>query len=190
MRTLTRSGIAAVFLSAAVAGWWLGSAQATAHVSLAPRVTVSNAAPEQLELVRWALGRFEAFGLEPPAVEIAFHADRSACEGHIAFATKALVDICTTLVNVMTRRVALHEMGHIWLDQSANDRVRERFLILRGLRSWNSWTDPWERRGFEQAAEILSWVLGERILTAQIPAHDPGELEVAFELLTGVDPSP
>ena len=153
-------------------------------------MTVSSAAPEQLELVRWALGRFEAFELEPPAVEIAFDADRSACEGHVGFATEARIDICTTLVNVMTRRVALHEMGHIWLDQNADDRVRERFLTLRGLRSWNSLTDPWQRRGFEQAAEILSWVLGERILMAQIPAHDRGELEVAFELLTGVDPSP
>ena len=32
----------------------------------------------------------------------------------------------------------------------------------------------------------MSWALGERILTAQIPNDDPEQLTPAFELLTGV----
>ena len=33
----------------------------------------------------------------------------------------------------------------------------------------------------------MSWALGERILTAQIPHNDPEQLAPAFELLTGVE---
>ena len=32
----------------------------------------------------------------------------------------------------------------------------------------------------------MAWVLGTRILTAQIPDNDPVQLGAAFELLTGV----
>jgi hypothetical protein len=32
----------------------------------------------------------------------------------------------------------------------------------------------------------MAWALGTRILTAQIPGNDPGQLAAAFELLTGV----
>jgi hypothetical protein len=32
----------------------------------------------------------------------------------------------------------------------------------------------------------MSWALGNRILSAQIPDNDPQRLEESFELLTGV----
>jgi hypothetical protein len=76
-----------------------------------------------------------------------------------------------TSVNAMTRRTMLHEIGHIWLDTNTTQSLRDRFLELRGLRSWNASSDPWELRGSEQGAEIMSWALGERILTAQIPTQ-------------------
>ena len=94
------------------------------------------------------------------------------------------MDVCTTLLNAMTRRTLLHEMSHVWLDQHTNVSTRSSFLNLRGLASWNSRRDPWRFRGFEQAAEILSWGLGERILSAQIPDNDPGQLAGIYELLT------
>jgi hypothetical protein len=119
-------------------------------------------------------------------VEIAFHADPSGCGGHLGFAAHGMVDVCTALANVMTRRTLLHELAHIWLDQNVTTSVRDRFLDLRGLRSWNASSDGWSLRGYEQGAEIIAWALGERILTAQVPSNGPAELELAFELLTGV----
>jgi len=56
---------------------------------------------------------------------------------------------------------------------------------VRGLRAWNSSADPWGLRGYEQAAEILAWGLGERILTPTIPDNDPERIAASYELLTG-----
>jgi hypothetical protein len=187
MRTVIRFGALALLIATVVGTWWLRSAGAAAKVAIRQGVEVSGGTPEQLAMARWAVGRFEAAGLEPPAVEIAFHRGLSGCGGHLGFAREGEIDICTTLVNAMARRALLHEMSHIWLDQHADDDVRERFLDLRDLPSWNAYGDAWELRGYEQGAEIIAWVLGERILTPQIPFEDSGDLDVAFRLLTGVE---
>jgi hypothetical protein len=145
----------------------------------------AGATSEQLDLVRWAVGRFEIAGLEPPHVEIEFHGDPSGCGGHFGFALEGQVDVCTTLVNAMTRRLLLHEMSHIWLDEHVGAGIRARFLELRQLASWNASSDPWALRGYEQGAEIISWALGERILSPQVPDTDPDEIASGYELLTG-----
>jgi hypothetical protein len=173
----------------------LGSASSVAFgrpssepVFVRPSVAVYEGDPEQVRLVRWAAGRFEDAGLEAPRVEIHFHRDSAGCGGHLGFAQLGRVDLCTVLVNEMARRNVLHEMGHIWIDQNVSGSRRERFLDLRGLRSWNASTDQWGDRGYEQGAEILAWVLGDHILSAQIPDSGTAQLVAAFELLTG-DPS-
>lgn len=74
--------------------------------------------------------------------------------------------------------------------QNVAPAVRERFLELRGLQTWNASTDPWSERGHEHAAETMAWGLGTRILTAQIPDSDPGSLAEAYELLTGTSLPP
>lgn len=146
---------------------------------------VFGATPEQLQLVRWAIGRFEAAGLEAPRVEVHF-GEVASCGGHLGYAKGGRVDLCTTLVNATTRRTILHEMGHIWLDQNVGASVRTRFLELRGLSSWNAGSDPWGVRGYEQGAEIMAWALGDRILTPTIPDSEPQRLAAAYELLTGL----
>jgi hypothetical protein len=186
MRTVTKLGVLAFSVVMMVTGWSLRPEGARVAMEIASRVEVSTETPELLELALWAVGRFEASGLEAPIVEIAFEVDLAECGGHIGLARGGEVDICTTLVNAMTRRVLLHEMSHVWLDQNVTPSVRDRFLDLRGLRSWNASSDEWNSRGYEQGAEIIAWALGERILTAQVPDNEPAQLKVAFELLTGV----
>ena len=187
MRTVIRFQALGLLIAAVLGAWWLRSAGATAAVSIGPNVEVTAAA-EQVAMARWAVGRFEIAGLEPPAVEIAFHRDLSGCGGHLGFAREGEIDICTTLVNAMARRALLHEMSHTWLDQNVSDQVRERFLGNRGLHAWNDSSDTWAMRGYEQGAEIMAWALGERILTAQIPDNEPIQLARGFELLTGSAP--
>jgi|GEM_PF-1206754 hypothetical protein len=186
MRTVIRFGALALFISTLVETWWLGSTGAAATVAIRQGVEVSGATREQLAMARWAVGRFETAGLEAPAVVIAFHRGLSGCGGHLGWALGGEVDLCSTLVNAMSRRALLHEMSHIWLDRYVGASLKERFLDLRDLTSWNASSDPWELRGYEQGAEIIAWVLGERILTPLIPFEDSGDLEVAFRLLTGV----
>jgi hypothetical protein len=154
-------------------------------VAVRPSVTVYGADREQVRLARWAAGRFEGARLDVPEVEIHFHRDSGGCGGHMGYAKGGRVDVCTVLMNEMARRNLLHEMSHIWVDENVSQTVRERFLELRGLRAWNASTDPWDQRGYEQGAEIMAWVLGTRILTAQIPDNDPQQLAAGFELLTG-----
>ncbi|MCI0634611.1 MAG: hypothetical protein L0206_11950 [Actinobacteria bacterium] len=189
MRTVIRFGALALTIAAASGTWWLRTAGATDVVAIHPDVGVMGATPEQLAMARWAMGRFDIAGLEPPAVDIAFHGDRAGCGSHLGMARAGRVDVCTVLANEMARRTLLHEMGHIWIDQNVSQPVRERFLALRGLRTWNASTDPWEERGYEQGAEIMAWALGNRILSAQIPYSEFEDLDVAFQLLTGVEVS-
>jgi hypothetical protein len=185
MRTLIRLGGATILLAAVLFAWWVRSSVSAASIAIGPGVVVAEATPNQLEMGRWAIGRFETAGLEPPRVNIEFHGDRSGCSGHLGFARDGHVGVCTTLVNVMARYVLLHEMSHIWLDQNVETGMRDRFLELRGLPSWNAWGDPWELRGCEQGAEIIAWGLGERILTAQLPDDDLDLIAAAYEFLTG-----
>jgi hypothetical protein len=156
-------------------------------VAVRRSVNVYEADREQLRLVRWAAGRFEDAGLDVPRVEIHFHPDASGCGGRFGYARNGRVDVCTILVNEMTRSILLHEMGHIWIDQNVSRAERVRFLELRGLQNWNASAADWGNRGYEQGAEIISWALGNRILSAQIPDNEAARLAEGFEVLTGVE---
>jgi hypothetical protein len=186
MRAIRRLG-ASVLALLALAGGWSLVARGVAGVEIGSGVVVISDDPAQQELARWAVARFERAGLDAPTVQIRFHADRAGCSGHLGYARDGQIDVCTVLVNEMARRNLLHEMGHIWIDQHVSRLVRDRFLELQGLQAWNVASDPWEERGYEQGAEIMAWVLGNRILTAQIPENDLAQLDAGFELLTGVD---
>jgi hypothetical protein len=185
MRTIGRLG-ASILALAALAGGWAISARQASGVELQPGVTVFSEDTAQQQLARWAVARFERAGLDPPRVEIAFHADASGCGGHLGYAEDGHVDVCTVLVNEMARRNLLHEMGHIWIDQNVSRADRDRFLEFRGLLTWNASTADWDDRGYEQGAEIMAWAIGDGILTPQIPHADPSALEEGFQILTGL----
>ncbi len=186
MRTVIRFVAVGIVLPVAVAAWSLRPTKDSAALKIRPNVLVTGTpSPAQLEMARWAVARFEAALLVPPTVEIEFHGGGSGCAGHIGFARRGQVDVCSVLVNAMSRRVLLHELSHVWLDQNTSIAARARFLRSRGLRSWNGSDVEWRSRGFEQGAEVLAWALGERILDAQIPNNDPTDLSQAYELLTG-----
>lgn len=188
MRTTTTARILAPAL--ALGAFIAPRLAASEPVMVGTQVSVYEASRQQVRLVRWAVSRYEDAGLEAPRVEIHFHGDGSGCDDHVGFARGGRVDICDTLVNTMTRHLMLHEMGHIWLDQNLTAPAREQFLRVRGLRAWNSSSDPWRLRGYEQAAEILAWGLGERILTPMIPDNDPERIALGYELLTGTSIPP
>jgi hypothetical protein len=185
MRTIGRLRTSILALAALASGRSATSPEVS-PLELRPGIVVFSDNPAQQELARWAVARFDRAGLDPPSVEIRFYGDASGCGGHLGYAKDGGVHVCTVLVNEMARRNLLHEMGHLWIDQNVSRVDRDRFLELRGLQTWNASTVEWGYRGYEQGAEIMSWALGTRVLTAQIPDNDPGQLGAAFELLTGV----
>ncbi|MFL5797765.1 MAG: hypothetical protein ACJ77A_07495 [Actinomycetota bacterium] len=146
---------------------------------------VVGARPDQLGLVRWAIGRFERARMRPPDVEVRFYADLSGCGGNSGYAVDGTVDMCMTHVDAITRATLLHEMGHTWLDANVSAELRGRFLRLRSLDGWNDPEQPWALRGYEQGAEVISWELGDRVFMPSIPDNGPSAVDAAFELLTG-----
>ncbi len=168
-----------------------GGSEVGTHISWRnPRVVVVGGRPDQLRLVRWAIGRFEVARLDPPDVEVRFHEDLSECGGTTGYAADGTVDMCTTHVDELSRGTLLHEMGHIWLDANVPAELKSRFLRLRGLDAWNSREEPWALRGYEQGAEIISWEIGDRAFMPAIPNNAPSEVDAAFELLTGISGPP
>ena len=159
-------------------------------VQVGPNAWVIDASPKELDLVRWAIGRYDRAGLALPPLEFAFHADVSGCQGRTGLYHSGIVDLCPGLViNLTTQHTVLHEMAHAWSETNVGDAVRARFLALRHLDTWNSWDEPWADRGWEQAAEVISWTIGDRTLSLwSIPRHDPTQILAAYTMLTGRRP--
>lgn len=151
-------------------------------------VAVIGGTAGQRTMALRAVDRFVADGLSLPALEIRFHAHRSGCHWRLGYYEDGVASICGTHVNQMAFRGLLHEMAHGWLNANLSEIDRARFLDLRGLRVWNDPEVPWDERGFEQAAEIMAWALGDQgdgILRPSFPDNSIGELRAAYGLLTG-----
>ena len=118
-------------------------------------------------------------------MEVHFHPDTSGCYGgHIGSELGGRVDVCVVLVSEIARETVLHEMGHAWIDQNVPQSVRDMFMELRGLHTWNGTGVPWDGKAYEHGAETIAWALGNRFLSPTIPNLEPWRLAAAFELLT------
>jgi hypothetical protein len=169
-------------VAGAIAALTLGAGQPDS------RTVIIGGSPAQRGMARWALTRFAGEGLSLPPLEIRFSATESICREGLGFYGDGVVRVCGSGATRMTRRTLLHEMAHGWANSnlSADDQVG--FLGFRGLRTWNDDGVAWEERGFEQAAEIMSWALcdqGTGYLRPFIPHNSIEQLTDAYELLTG-----
>ena len=176
--------------AAALAGGGVHVQATPAPVLVDGRIPVFGADAEHRRLVVWALGRYEHAGLAVPPIEVHFHSDTSGCYGHLGSEWNGRVDICVVIVSEIARDALLHEIGHAWVQDNVTPQTRERFMRMRGLTVWNDQDVVWDDRGFEHAAETLTWALGHRFLAPGIPDHGPARLTAAFELLTGGLPMP
>ena len=150
--------------------------------------TIVGGTAAQQAMARWAVARFTAAELALPPLQIRFQADRSGCEGRLGYYRDRVASVCGTHTDRLARRLLLHEMAHGWVEANLSGEERARFLEVRGLRSWNDDSVEWGERGFEHAAEIMSWALhdqGTGIRTPSIPDNSPDQLADAYELLTG-----
>jgi hypothetical protein len=168
-------------------------------------IVVHNGTERLVGFVRWALERFDAVGLAEPRIESVTFEPSRRCEdlaGRVVldggsrhvFLCLHERDLCpggqTCDRPVLNARIGiLHELGHAWLLDHADEPVRTRLLDLTGLAAWDDGTAPWPQRGAEYAAEVLAWgLLDERAPMVRIGAPPCAELQVVFELLTGSAP--
>jgi hypothetical protein len=70
MRTVTKFGAVTLLVATGFTASSLRSARAGPAVAIRSNVEVSGAKLQQLELARWAVGRFKIAGLQAPVVEI------------------------------------------------------------------------------------------------------------------------
>ena len=97
------------------------------------------------------------------------------------------IDICGfSDVSTAAKKTMLHELAHAWAHENLTDDDIEEFLILRGLEIWAGPHAPWELKGSEHAAEIVSWARFDRELDlVTIPDAGPEAIEASYRLLTG-----
>lgn len=177
----------------ATTGWIgkaLGAVLAVAILGAgpSPSVTVVGGTPAQQQLASWAIDRYETAGLVLPRTEIRFHDDATGCRGRLGYYEAGVVDLCSSHLDGIASRTIVHEMAHGWLEANLTAEDRERFLDLRALTTWNDPDADWDDRGFEQAAEIMAWAVGDQqdgIGAPSFANNSRPELAAAYRALTG-----
>jgi hypothetical protein len=169
-------------------------------------ILVHNGTDRLMELIEWGLGRFAAAGLDRPRLDSVTFEPSRRCEGVGGRVvegeeTYGLVlciddgDLCAAedaclLAPLAVRAALLHEMGHAWLRDEADDATRSRVLGVSGRNVWSDSGVPWVDRGVEYAAEVMAWgLVDEPIRLEQLDNPPCEELVAAFEVLTGRGPS-
>lgn len=153
----------------------------------APIINTEN--DEQLELVTWALGRFEEAGLELPPLTINAHSDRADCNGLNGYLKhseggKYVVHSCGNDFTL------LHELAHAWDKHSLDDGTRDEFLepAFSQATTWNN-NDNWYLAGGEHAANVIAWgLLEERINQTRTRPNDTDSMLDGFKILTNGEP--
>ena len=156
-----------------------------------PRIAIVGADATQQDMVTWAANRYEAAGLEGmPPLEFHFHQDRTDCGGEIGRYHLGRVDLCTAdSSEPYAKKFLLHEMAHAWTETNVGTAVRQRFMELQGISTWNDLSVEWKERGFEQTAEVIVWGIGEGQVAPLLPLPiDTDRLLAAYTLLTGRAP--
>ena len=131
-----------------------------------------------------------AAGLQLPPVQVAFHAGTDGCRGNVGYQVDGHVDLCIRLaMEPGPERIVLHELAHAWCDEHLTDAARLRFMASRDLTDWNGTATDWKDRGYEQAAEIIAWGLGDGTMLPSIDGPtDIPTLTQGLRILTGVAP--
>jgi hypothetical protein len=149
----------------------------------------ANAVEERA--IDWSIRRYREAGLGGmPDLEVYLHRSHDACNGGLGLFYAGRIDLCTEdSSEPYQRKFALHEMAHAWTEANVETAVLERFMDIRGVAAWNDRSLDWKERGTEQAAEIITWGLGEGQISPLLPeATDAPTLARLYELLTGREP--
>ena len=153
------------------------------NTSLRPIVSVVDADAEERVRVDEALARFRDAGLRLPDVEIMFHDDDDACNGHhglfqVQF-TPWRAHVCSGYEYVVT-----HELAHAWEAANLDDADRDAYVAHRGLETWSSSAVGWGERGVEDAAFMIQQNLMAR--TVNVDSDRWVERTSAFAALTSL----
>lgn len=194
--------------------WWVGLELPTprdqAVTSLlstraGQQVEIANGTPAIEILLTETLQQFALVGLELPDFERVTFEPTRQCENRsgrliqdadsrrlfICFFASDLCETASTCGEppLRVKALILHELAHAWIIDHVDDEERDQLLTDVGLELWDDQSVPWNRRGVEYAAEVISWGLLEgRIPMVRIGSPPCAELAESFSTLTGVEP--
>ena len=154
-------------------------------------LVIHGADAVQERAIDWSIRRYREAGLNGmPDLEVNLHRSHEECNGGLGLYHAGRIDLCTaTSSEPYQRKFALHEMAHGWIEANVDGAVLDRFMDIRGIAAWNDRSDDWKQRGTEQAAEIVTWGLGEGEIAPLLPeTTDPETLARLYRLLTARDP--
>jgi hypothetical protein len=186
--TRTLAGRIALIVCLAVAALAIGP-QAPAQT---PRsLTIGGATAAEEQAVDWAFHRYGEAGLRNlPPLEVHLHRSNDDCRGGLGLYYAGRIDLCTKdSSEPYQRKFALHEMAHAWTETNVPGDVLRAFMQRQRVAAWNDRSDPWKERGIEQAAEVVTWGLGEGEIAPLLPeVPDAETLASLYEMLTGRAP--
>jgi hypothetical protein len=187
--TRTLSSRIALLVCLIVAAAILGS-QRPAPAAQRP-LTIHGATASEERAIDWSIRRYREAGLDGmPNLDVYLHGSSEGCNGGIGYYLAGRIDLCTKASSEpYQRKFALHEMAHGWIETNVEGALLERFMQVRGIAAWNDRSFDWKQRGTEQAAEIVTWGLGDGEIAPLLPeALDAPTLGRLYELLTGREP--
>jgi hypothetical protein len=154
-------------------------------------LVIHGADAVQERAIDWSIRRYREAGLDGmPDLEVYVHRSHEECNGGLGLYHAGRIDLCTaTSSEPYQRKFALHEMAHGWIETNLDGAVLGHFMDIRGIAAWNDRSYDWKQRGTEQAAEIVTWGLGEGEISPLLPeAVRAPNLARLYELLTGREP--
>jgi hypothetical protein len=121
-----------------------------------------------------------------PPLDVRLHRSHDECQGGLGLYFAGRIDVCTRdSSGPSQRKFALHEMAHAWTETNVSGVLRA-FMQRQRVDAWNDRSFPWKERGTEQAAEVITWGLGEGEITPLLPeVPDAETLASLYEMLTG-----
>lgn len=173
------------------------TAEHAADAESAPaRVRILDPTPDHHALVDWAIGLYQAAGLELPPLRVDFASGTDRCPAgvdgrFVPGEPESLVLLCPAAgANDLHRRhIILHEFAHAWDYHQLSDPQRDAFLELRSAEAWRSPDLAWWEMGSEQAAEIMTWGLSDQPLPIiKIYRNSCQDLHAGYQLLVSSPP--
>jgi hypothetical protein len=198
-------------------GWWnalqplppLPRDEVTGVVEVGgQRIEIHDGTADLERLVRWAMGRFDPADLAAPGLaSVTFGRDAHfvQCTDErngltLDLGDTAAIYLCLGEPEACTndecgsftanaRLLVLHELAHAWMDRHLDDSEQQAFLDYMGLDDWSGADLRWDRRGVEQAAQVIAWgLMDEPMAPTRLGDRRCAQLTEAFQVLTGVTP--
>jgi len=103
-------------------------------------VSIEGANVDEVALVEWAAGRFQAAGLELPDLTVEFHDDLASCRGSYGLyrVAASIIKMCNRGgMKIEPRHTILHELAHAWKFENLTEEETTAFTQRRGLATWD-----------------------------------------------------